>query len=161
MDQIAFSQDDIDQLRAEKISRFIDNVEPRIDRFIEEVWRAKAYTKAEEVQALIECAKLRETFIRCSVHNYPLPNGEIDKAEQDPKEEAELAIDIFLNEMLSYQWRSPLALFVSSPTLFMPLWEFFGMGFLEPYYQLAKELYPRTFERLEAREAARKEAKAR
>lgn len=160
MDQIAFSQDDIDQLRAEKISRFIDNVEPQIDRFIDEVWRVKAYTKAEEEQALIECAKLREKFLRCSAHNYPLPNGEIVEEEQDPKEEAERAIDIFLDEMLSYQWRSPLALFVS-PTFFSPLYEFFGMGFLEPYYQLAEELYPRTFERLQAREAARKEAKAR
>ena len=142
-----------DLLRAATVARFIDKAKPRIDLY-REVWLAGDYSEEVEQEARREYWKLLQMIRRCYVKswNYSSPESKNGAAEQQTEKEAKLGIDLLLLEMITYEKRCPLAIWLLPSSA---LWELLGLGALEPYYDLARELHPEVFEREAAREKIR------
>ena len=141
----------MDQVRAKKIAHFLDNVNPRIDIYLKEVWLAKAYSKEEEREAWNGYDKLWEILQRLDVT--PERWGSI--WEDFTEEEYKQAIDDFIDELLTYEKRSPLALCLFNETSFM--WDDLWEDQIDLAVDLCPELFPELFERKTAREKKQKE----
>lgn len=154
MDQVASFEEYRAEIRAKKIAHFIDKVKPRIDLY-REVWLAGDYSEEEKQEARAEYWKLSQLIQNCSVDSwdYSSPESKNGAPKQQTEEEAERGIDTLLDEMLTYEKRSPLAIWLLPSSA---LWALLGFEALEPYYDLARELYPEVFEREAAREKIRK-----
>ena len=152
--QVASFEEFRAEIRAKKIAHFIDKVKPRFDLY-KDVWLAGDYSEEEEEEALGEYWKLSQLIQNCSMDSweYSSPESKNGAPKQQTEEEAEQGIDALLEEMLTYEKRSPLALWRLPSSA---LWEIFGLGALEPYYDLARELHPEVFKREAAREKIRK-----
>lgn len=153
MDQVASFEEYRAEIRAKKIAHFIDKVKPRIDLY-REVWLAGDYSEEEEQEARLEYSKLLQMIRRCYVESwdYSSPESKNGAPELQSPEEAEQGKDTLLDEMLTYQKRCPLAIWLLPSSA---LWELLGFDALEPYYDLARELYPKVFKREAAREKIR------
>lgn len=135
----------MDQVRAKKIAYFIEKIKPRIDLY-REVWLAGDYSEEEEQEARVEERNLSQLILNCYVDSwdYSSPESKNGAPKKQTQEQVEQGIDAFLDEILTYEKRCPLAicLFPSSKP-----WELFGFELaLAPYYQLAQKLYPKIFE---------------
>ena len=165
MDQVASFEELRDQLllRVKGIAYYIDKVQPRIDLYYEEVYLKRAYSEEEKQEAHLERRKLQQLVANCEEisRDYSWTDGANDlywdigvpKYKKQTKKEAEQGIDALLNEMLTYEYRCPLAIWK------MSFWdrkdlEGFG-GPLYPYYEFARKWFPEVAER----ETARKEIK--
>ena len=159
MDQVIDPKEARDKVRAAKIVRYMDYVEPKIGAGIAEFLLNRPSEKKlqeDRLEREDQYWELVQLHARCFIDswNYYSPDGEWGAAEKQTVEEAEQGKDNLLEALLTYEKRAPLGiseLWAEANWVWQDIRNM-NTGVLKDHFAAARKYYPEAFERKAARE---------